>query len=153
MTDDQLNTLQRESFGYFLHEANPANGLVADKNEPDWPSSIAATGLALACYPVGVERGFMPRAAAVERTLRTLRFFWSSPHGGVALLPNVPITLKALKPKDSDIDPQSLGEHIKHCRLLRKLNQKEASTLLGVRSWTVLNEGGKGTDKPLNLHG
>ncbi len=82
MTDDQLNTLQRESFGYFLHEANPANGLVADKNEPDWPSSIAATGLALACYPVAVERGFMPRAAAVERTLRTLRFFWSSPQGG-----------------------------------------------------------------------
>ena len=77
----ELEKLQRESFGYFLHEANPANGLVIDKNASDWPASIAATGLALACYPVSVERGFMPRAAAVERTLNTLRFFWNSPQG------------------------------------------------------------------------
>ena len=52
-----------------------------DKNASDWPASIAATGLALACYPVSVERRFMPRAAAVERTLNTLRFFWNSPQG------------------------------------------------------------------------
>src|ERR1700674_3571768 len=77
----ELEKLQRESFGYFLHETNPANGLVIDKTASDWPASIAATGLALACYPVSVERGFMPRAAAVERTLNTLRFFWNSPQG------------------------------------------------------------------------
>ena len=35
----------------------------------------------VASYPVAVERGFMPRAAAVERALTTLRFFWNSPHG------------------------------------------------------------------------
>jgi hypothetical protein len=79
--DAELEKLQRETFGYFLHEANPANGLVIDKTSPNWPASIAATGLALACYPVGVERGFMPRSAAVERTLKTLRFFWNSPQG------------------------------------------------------------------------
>ena len=79
--DVELVELQRETFGYFLHEANPANGLVIDKTAPDWPCSIAATGLALACYPVSVERGFMSRAAAVERTLATLRFFWNSPQG------------------------------------------------------------------------
>jgi hypothetical protein len=79
--DAELEKLQRESFGYFLHETNPANGLVIDKTASDWPASIAATGLALACYPVSVERGFMPRAAAVERTLTTLRFFWNSPQG------------------------------------------------------------------------
>jgi hypothetical protein len=78
---DDLDTLQRETFGYFLHEANPVNGLVVDKTETNWPASIAATGLALACYPVGVERGFMTRSAAVERTLETLRFFWNSPQG------------------------------------------------------------------------
>src|ERR1700686_53154 len=77
----ELEKLKRESFGYFLHETNPANGLVIDKTAPDWPASIAAIGLALACYPVSVERGFMSRAAAVERTLATLRFFWNSPHG------------------------------------------------------------------------
>lgn len=79
--DAELGELQRETFGYFLHETNPANGLVIDKTAPNWPSSIAATGLALACYPVSIERGFISRAAAVERTLATLRFFWNSPHG------------------------------------------------------------------------
>jgi hypothetical protein len=77
----ELEKLQLASFSYFLHETNPANGLVIDKTEADWPASIAATGLALAAYPVGVERGFMPRAAAVERTLATLRFFRNSPQG------------------------------------------------------------------------
>ena len=76
-----LEKLQRESFGYFVHETNPVNGLVRDKTAPNWPASIAATGLALAAYPVGVERGFMSRATAVARTLSTLRFFWNSPHG------------------------------------------------------------------------
>jgi hypothetical protein len=77
----ELEILQRESFSYFLHETNPVNGLVIDKTAPDWPASISATGFALAAYPVGIERGLMSRAAAVERTLATLRFFWNSPHG------------------------------------------------------------------------
>ena len=79
--DATLEKLQQESFNYFLHETNPANGLVVDKNEANWPASIAATGLALASYPAAVERGFMPRPAAGRRTLNTLRFFWNSPQG------------------------------------------------------------------------
>ncbi len=76
-----LEKLQSETFSYFLNETNPLNGLVIDKTAENWPASIAATGLALACYPVSVERGFMTRSAAVERTLTTLRFFWNSPQG------------------------------------------------------------------------
>ena len=79
--DAELESLQRETFRYFLHETNPQNGLVLDKTAPDWPASIAATGLALAVYPVGVERGLITRAAAIERVLATLRFFWNSPQG------------------------------------------------------------------------
>ncbi len=79
--DAELERLQRKTFSYFLHETNPANGLVIDKTAPDWPSSIAATGLALAAYPPAVERGFMSRGAAIERTLATLRFFWNSRQG------------------------------------------------------------------------
>jgi len=79
--DAELEKLQHESFNYFLHETNPVNGLVIDKTAADWPASIAATGLALASYPVAVERGFIPRAVAVDRTLTTLRFFWNSPQG------------------------------------------------------------------------
>ena len=80
-TDAELEKVQRESFSYFLHEANPVNGLVVDKTATNWPASIAATGLALAAYPIAVERGFMSREAAIERTLATLRFFWHSPQG------------------------------------------------------------------------
>ena len=79
--DGELENLQHDSFNYFLHETNPANGLVVDKTEAGWPASIAATGLALASYPVAVERGLISRAAAVERTLTTLSFFWNSPQG------------------------------------------------------------------------
>ena len=79
--EDMLDRLQRTAFGYFLNQVNPANGLVADKTKPDWPSSIAATGFALAAYPVGVERGLLTRAAAIERTLAALRFFLNSPQG------------------------------------------------------------------------
>jgi hypothetical protein len=77
----ELEELQRKAFSYFLHETNPANGLVIDKTAADWPASIAATGLGLACYPVAVERGFIGRDAAIERVLATLRFFWNSPQG------------------------------------------------------------------------
>jgi len=73
-----LDALQREAFAYFVHEANPINGLIADKTQSGSPASIAAVGLALSCYPVGVERGFMTRADAVARTLATLRFFDTS---------------------------------------------------------------------------
>ena len=44
--DAEMNKLQHESFSYFLHEANPVNGLVIDKTAADWPASIAATGFA-----------------------------------------------------------------------------------------------------------
>jgi Uncharacterized protein conserved in bacteria len=74
-----LDTLQRESFEYFLNEVNPANGLVLDRTEPGAPASIAAVGLALSAYPIGVERGFMSSADAVRRTLTTLRFLRDAP--------------------------------------------------------------------------
>ena len=79
--ESMLEQLQRSAFAYFLDEANPTNGLVKDCTRPGFPSSIAAVGLALAAYPVGVERGFLTRTEAVARTLTTLRFFWNSPQG------------------------------------------------------------------------
>lgn len=78
---DLLDRLQRVTFEYFQNEVNAANGLIADKTRVDFPASIAATGLALTAYPIGVERGFWTRAEAAERTLVTLRFFHDSPQG------------------------------------------------------------------------
>lgn len=79
--NELLKSLERASFLYFVHQTNPTNGLVRDKSREGWPASIAAVGLALAAYPVGVELGYMTREEAVQRTLATLRFFASSPHG------------------------------------------------------------------------
>jgi hypothetical protein len=77
----EFDILQRETFEYFVKEANSHNGLIADKTQPGAPASIAAVGLALSLYPIGVARKFMDRADAVQRTLTTLRFFNNSSQG------------------------------------------------------------------------
>ena len=73
-----LSSLQSDAFNYFVNEVNPDNGLVVDCTKEGWPSSIAAVGMALSVYPVGVERNFITREEAIERTLRKLRFFAAS---------------------------------------------------------------------------
>jgi hypothetical protein len=81
---EHLQTLQRNTFRYFWKETNPKNGLIPDNTSGDgFPASIAGVGFALASYSVAVERSFVSRAQAVERTLATLRFFWESPHGAM----------------------------------------------------------------------
>src|SRR6476646_3968821 len=76
-----LDTLERRTFNWFWDQTNPSNGLTPDR----WPSksfsSIAAVGFALTAYPVGVERGYLPRADAAQRTLTTLRFLYNAPQG------------------------------------------------------------------------
>ena len=79
--EDLLDALQKDGFKYFLEEVNPRNGLVADSTWDNGVSSIAAVGFALACYPIGVEHGWISRQDAVERALVTLRYFQSSPQG------------------------------------------------------------------------
>ncbi len=76
--NEMLLGVQRRAFGYFTHETNLANGLVKDKTADNWPASIAAVGMALTSYPIGVERGLMTRAHALRRSLTTLRFFMAS---------------------------------------------------------------------------
>jgi hypothetical protein len=73
-----LLSIQKDSFRYFVHEVNPDNGLILDKTAENWPASIAAVGMALTAYPVGVERHLMSRQIAAKRTLATLRFFAQS---------------------------------------------------------------------------
>ena len=79
--DPFLDTLQERTFRFFWESANPRNGLVPDR----WPSpsfsSIAAVGFGLSTYPVGVERGYVTREQARDRTLATLRFFATAPQG------------------------------------------------------------------------
>ena len=76
-----LDNLRRAIVDYYLTESNPQNGLIADRNEPGSPSSIAAVGMGLSVYIVAVARGILSRAGAVDRTLALLRFLDSSHQG------------------------------------------------------------------------
>ena len=81
LSEHKLDKLQKDTFGYFLKETNPANGLVPDSTREGAFCSITAVGLALASYTVAVENRFMTRSEAVKRTLTTLKFFWEQPQG------------------------------------------------------------------------
>ena len=61
----------------------------------------------------------------------------------------VPITLKTLKPKETDFEPQTLGEHVRKRRLELGLTQKQAADRLGVNAWTVLNWEKDHTEPPI----
>ncbi|MDA3921590.1 MAG: hypothetical protein PF501_13060 [Salinisphaera sp.] len=82
--DAMLDRLQRTAFDYFLQFANLDNGLLADTTRDGAPSSIAVVGFALSSYPIGVERGWMKRTDAVQRTLASLHFFMASDQSGSA---------------------------------------------------------------------
>ncbi len=51
----------------------------------------------------------------------------------------MPIQLKALKPKETDFEPQTLGQHCRKRRLELGLTQARVAERLGVNAWTVLN--------------
>lgn len=84
VNDPFLDTLQQRTFNWFWETTPPENGLTPDRYPTEAFSSIAAVGFALTSYGVGVERGYVTRESAVERTLATLRFFWNSPQSPVA---------------------------------------------------------------------
>ncbi|MDD2237692.1 MAG: glucoamylase family protein, partial [Kiritimatiellae bacterium] len=82
LSDDEfLDLVARRVFDFFWFETNPETGLTRDRAHNKKPStnvrhsSIAATGFALAAYPIGVERGWITREQGLERTRNTLRTF------------------------------------------------------------------------------
>lgn len=78
LNEQDLDKLQKDTFNYFLQEVNPENGLIADSTRENSPCSIAAVGLALSAYPIGVNHDWMTREDAAQRTLKTLKFFRES---------------------------------------------------------------------------
>lgn len=78
---EMLLQLQKETFNYFLKEINPINGLIADRSEKDSPGSLASVGMGLSCYIAGVERQFISREEAIDKTLTILNFFYYSHQG------------------------------------------------------------------------
>jgi hypothetical protein len=74
-----LDLLQHTAFDYFWYEANPHNGLIRDRSIATSPCNIAAVGFGLSALTVGIDRGWISRAAGRDRVLTTLQFFWHSP--------------------------------------------------------------------------
>ena len=70
-----LDRLERATFDFFWHEANPKNGLIKDRSTPDSPCSIAAVGFGLSAIHIAIERGWISREAGRERVLLTVRTF------------------------------------------------------------------------------
>lgn len=77
-TEAVLDRLQKAAFTYFLTHVNEETGLTQDRSAAGAPCSIAVVGFALSCYGIGVERGWMARAAAASRARQVLRFFIDS---------------------------------------------------------------------------
>lgn len=75
MVDD----LEKRTFRWFWDSADPQTGLVPDHYPGESFSSIAAVGFGLTAYGIGVERGYISREQAVQRTLATLKFFHDAP--------------------------------------------------------------------------
>jgi len=74
-----LADIEKRSFDWFWQSANPVNGLIPDHYPADSFASIASVGFGLTAYGIGVERGYITREQAIQRTLVTLRFFKDAP--------------------------------------------------------------------------
>jgi hypothetical protein len=79
LSEKALTTrLQRAAFSYLTDYADADTGLVADTSRKGSPCSIAVVGFALSCYPIAVRNGWLSRADAAARALKSLRFFSQS---------------------------------------------------------------------------
>jgi hypothetical protein len=76
-----FDDIERRTFDFFWDTTNVDNGLAPDRHPSRPFSSIAAVGFALTAYPIGVERTWITREEAIERTLITLKFLRDAPVG------------------------------------------------------------------------
>src|SRR5688572_580485 len=73
--------IEKRTFQFFWDTTNERNGLTPDRYPSRPFASIASVGFALTAYPIGVEKGWISRNQAVDRTLLTLEFLRKLPQG------------------------------------------------------------------------
>jgi hypothetical protein len=78
MTDEQLLTsIEEATFRFFWDYAHPTSGLARDYYDPNYITNdcaVGGTGMGLMAICVGAERGFVSRADAAQRVMKTLNF-------------------------------------------------------------------------------
>ncbi len=75
-----LDEVERRTFRWFW-DLIDKNYQVPDRHPKRDFSSIAATGFGLTAYCIGAERGYVTRAQAADRVVKTLRALWAMPQG------------------------------------------------------------------------
>ncbi|HOW87295.1 MAG TPA: glucoamylase family protein [Candidatus Omnitrophota bacterium] len=68
-----LERIEKDTLQYFVRLSNKETGFTKDSSRPGAPSSVAATGFALAAYAIGESRGWLTPDYARSRILTTLR--------------------------------------------------------------------------------
>ncbi len=68
-----LNKIEKDTFQYFTRFSDKLTGLTKDSSRTGSPSSVAATGFALAAYAIGASRGWISEEFAQKRLLTTLQ--------------------------------------------------------------------------------
>lgn len=76
-----LEYLQQTTFDFFWYEANPTNGLVRDRSQPNSVVSIAGVGFGLTGIGIAIDHGWITREQGRQRVLTTLRTFHDGPQG------------------------------------------------------------------------
>ena len=75
-----LDELERRTFRWFWELADK-NYQTPDRHPQRDFTSVAATGFGLTAMCIGAERGYITRAQAAERVLKTMEFLWNAPQG------------------------------------------------------------------------
>nr|WP_244463360.1 glucoamylase family protein [Acetobacter orleanensis] len=75
-----IEDLEHRTFLWFWEAGDAQTGLVPDRYPSDQTqASVASVGFGLTAYGIGVERGYITRQQAIERTLNTLRYLFRLP--------------------------------------------------------------------------
>ena len=68
-----LDKIEKDTLQYFIRSSDKITGLTKDSSRTGSPSSVAATGFALAAYAIGDSRGWIASDYAYARILTTLQ--------------------------------------------------------------------------------
>ena len=148
--DNFLNDLESANFLFFWEQGSPKTGMVKDRcnvqtNDQGIVASIAATGFGLTALCIGVERGFISKAVALERIFAALRFLWKKvPHhrGFFYHFANINTGERVWDSEISSVDTAILLCGILTCRQYFKHRDvaQLADLILNRVDWTWLSE-------------
>jgi hypothetical protein len=80
--ENMLDRVQKATFQWFLDNADPITGLIADRSgSVKAPATIAGTGFGLTVYAIAAERGWISRQDAAAYTLKVVKGLYRTPQG------------------------------------------------------------------------